>query len=65
MKKRMLWRNAITRRVAVELIFEPRDMWIGVFISDKTNRMGEHWRALYICVLPCLPIRVAWYRGLR
>ena len=33
------------------LIFEPRDVWLGVFIAPK---------AVYVCVVPCLPVK--WER---
>lgn len=43
------------RRLTVRLLWEPRDMWIGVF----TNR-ANGFRLVYVCLLPCLPIVLAW-----
>ena len=33
------------------LIFEPRDIWLGVFVAPK---------AVYVCLVPCLPVK--WER---
>lgn len=40
----------------VSLKFEPRDLWIGVY----WNR--PYWGLeVYICIVPCLPIKLTWY----
>ena len=36
------------------VVFEPRDLWLGLFIGPD---------AIYLTILPCLPIR--WARGAR
>lgn len=42
------------------LLFEPRDLWVGVFWNvDCTH--GH----IYACLLPCLPILFSWVRGRR
>jgi hypothetical protein len=38
------------RRGRFSIVFEPRDVWLGVFVSP---------RAVYVCLLPCLPVRWA------
>jgi hypothetical protein len=38
--------------LGVHLLFEPRDLWVGVF-WDRRN--GDTF--VYVCVIPCLPIR--------
>lgn len=45
------------RAWSVDLQVEPRDCWIGVF-WDRHPREWQVW----ICLIPCLPIRieVAW-----
>lgn len=43
------------RRLTLRLLWEPRDAWVGVF----TNR-AEDFRLVYICLVPCLPIVIAW-----
>jgi hypothetical protein len=35
----------------LRLVFEPRDLWLGVFIGKD---------AVYVCLIPCLPLR--WSR---
>lgn len=37
--------------MGVRVKFEPRDLWLGVFVDTAQRR-------LYICVVPCLPIIV-------
>jgi len=36
-------------RPRVSLYIEPRDLWVGVFVSPS---------AVYACLLPCLVIRI-------
>lgn len=33
----------------MKIKFEPRDLWIGVYVDTRG-------RKLYLCVLPCIPI---------
>jgi hypothetical protein len=40
-------------RASLRLIWEPRDIWIGLYWEGSFN----DWRA-YLCLLPCLPIRL-------
>ena len=60
----------------LKLMFEPRDMWVGVFWCwryddagtwitrcpdspvDYTPRKSAQFLTLYICILPCFPLRV-------
>jgi hypothetical protein len=42
-----------SRRVCLRLIWEPRDLWIGLYWEGNRN----DWRA-YLCLFPCLPIRL-------
>lgn len=37
------------REWRVRVLWEPRDLWLGVYRDTAKRR-------LYICVLPCLPI---------
>jgi hypothetical protein len=38
----------------LSLVFEPRDWWVGVFVGPA---------AVYVILIPCLPVR--WARGAR
>ena len=44
----------ISRKLSVKLQFIPRDLWIGVFWKCD----GHHSWTWYVCLLPCLPIRI-------
>jgi hypothetical protein len=43
------------------IIWEPRDMWIGVYWTQRVWQISEGWE-VYVCVLPMLPLRVRWWR---
>lgn len=51
--------KSMFRVTRIELKFEPRDLWIGVY-------WNRHWYALevYICIVPLLPLKVV-FPGLR
>lgn len=38
----------------LSLVLEPRDLWLGVYVAP---------RAVYVCVIPCLPLRWERRRG--
>jgi len=60
------WRDDMS----IGLLFEPRDLWVGVYWTDTIyralgidNRYHETtWREVYICLVPCLPIKLLWKR---
>lgn len=39
-------------KLSVSLIWEPRDIWIGLYWDTSVN--ATVW---YLCLLPCLPLR--------
>ena len=47
-----------TRRYQVNLLFELRDLWVGVY-WDRPHPMMLR---VFLCIVPCLPIRciVTW-----
>ena len=45
------WPLALIHRGRFWLIFEPRDIWVGAYVSSK---------AVFVCVVPC--IAVQWER---
>lgn len=49
------WLDSIERApvITIALLFEPRDLWVGVFLDTRK-------RAIYILPLPCLGVRVSW-----
>jgi hypothetical protein len=47
----------------IRLLFEPRDVWVGVFWTrlrfyDPPRRRWD----VYVCLVPMLPIRFRWWR---
>lgn len=62
MKKRVLWSNWVGRSVGVELLWEPRDLWVGVFWDKPMSKAGDRYWVLYLTIIPCLPIRLSWHR---
>ena len=42
------------------LVWEPRDLWIGVYWTrhEKSSPPGyDPDLSIYVCIIPCLPIR--------
>ena len=56
-------RGKTDNKFSAKIIWEPRDLWIGVYWD--TSRLGDALSAvrIYICVIPCLPIRLHWKRS--
>lgn len=47
-------------------IFEPRDLWIGIFWRRVLLQVRNRWQyRAYVCLLPCLPIVIEWHRRAR
>jgi hypothetical protein len=38
-------------KLRVEIKFEPRDLWVGVFFDTDKDK-------LYVCAIPCFPVIV-------
>lgn len=53
-------------RFAVRWLFEPRDLWLGVFWNVTRARVGSEGVAtfllVYVCVVPLLPVAFVWRR---
>jgi hypothetical protein len=41
----------------IQLLFEPRDFWIGLYWTFKTDAIGRKL-LLYLCLVPCFPVRI-------
>jgi hypothetical protein len=50
------------RLKSLRVLWEPRDLWIGVFIRPDGWGVIREW-TIYVCLLPCLPIRMVWRNG--
>lgn len=48
-----------SRKLSVKLLWEPRDIWIGLYWDWQSR---SEWTA-YLCVVPCLPIRIHLIRS--
>lgn len=44
-------------RWAVALLFEPRDLWVGVFWEHPHYEGPDRWFTFYVCLIPMLPLR--------
>lgn len=54
---------ALNEHIHIELKFEPRDLWLGVYWKYRRSiESRARWLDLYICILPTLPIHImfAW-----
>jgi hypothetical protein len=53
-------------RWSVSAYVEPRDVWVGVFWDRDVDTYERTWLTVYVCLLPCLPVRfqrapTSWY----
>lgn len=53
-------------RVDVRVLWEPRDLWVGLYWKTVPVQTDDGPKTLavvfYLCVLPCVPIRVTWWK---
>ncbi len=45
-------------KLSIKLLWEPRDLWLGVYWTRDSDSA-----TVYICLLPCLPIRIKRVRS--
>lgn len=50
--------------LSVSFLFEPRDVWVGLYWKSDPilDAPGVHDFTVYVCLLPCLPLRVHYWR---
>ena len=46
--------------IRVKLKFEPRDLWLGLYVDTKSWPM---LLSLYLCLIPCLPVLIQIMRA--
>jgi hypothetical protein len=51
MRTKLLAIRWLTPRSAIALLFEPRDLWVGVYWETR------HGLEVYVCIVPCFPIK--------
>jgi hypothetical protein len=56
----MILREWIRGQTALALLWEPRDLWVGVYVHGGYWEGGQYRRRLYVCLLPALPVRLDW-----
>lgn len=44
----------------VALEWKLADLWVGAFFKIDREYDGAHKLEVWICLLPCLPIHIAW-----
>ncbi len=51
----------------MKLMFEPRDIWLGVYIGPRTYDYGDpigyfaEWRDIYVCFIPTIVLVFRWW----
>ncbi len=60
---RLRWENRIRRitvsnKLSISICWEPRDLWVGVYWTTLLHELE-----VFICILPCLPLRLRWVRS--
>lgn len=48
-----------TRQWKIQIKWEPRDLWVGLYWTRERNERNL-W-ALYLCLVPCFPIVIKQY----
>lgn len=51
------WGGRVDQRWIAHLLFEPRDVWIGVYWNDYYET-GMHRLTLFVCLIPMLPLMI-------
>ena len=56
-------RGKTDNKISAKVLWEPRDLWIGVY-WDR-SRLGDALQSVkvFICIIPCLPFRLHWKRS--
>jgi hypothetical protein len=44
----------------VALLWEPRDMWVGLYWTHPVWEGPDRTATIYVCIVPMLPIRIGW-----
>jgi len=56
---RIRWENGtVSNKLSVSLCFDWRSLWVGLFVKQRC-----HGFYAWLCLLPCLPIRVSFQRS--
>lgn len=51
----------LRRRFTVRWLFEPRDLWLGVFWNRVEGGIPrDKFLLVYVCFVPSLPFCIAW-----
>lgn len=58
----LIGRGAVPRRFAANLLWEPRDIWVGVF-WNRAEIKGDRFLYVYISLVPCFPLSLVWRRA--
>ena len=49
-------------QVNISMIYEKRDIWIGIYIHELYKVIAWNVRKIYICILPLIPIKISIYK---
>ncbi len=46
--------------MSVRIVFEPKDLWVGIYNHGFYLDGGTGRRRVYICLIPMLPLVIDW-----
>lgn len=49
-------------KLTAAIEWKPQDLWIGAFWKRTTFQTGYRGVDLWLCLIPCLPLHIWWYR---
>lgn len=62
MTRRLAGHRWMLRPWSVMLLWEPRDLWVGVYWTTAEDAR-HRYLAVYVCVVPLLPVRFTFRIG--
>lgn len=51
------------RRLYLRLFWEPRDLWIGVYVKAPYWEGGRQTQVVYVCLIPTIVLLIEWARA--
>ena len=59
---RIFWRRpGYQVKLSAKILLEPRDLWVGAYWT--TDERWKTSRIVFVCIVPCLPLRLHYKRS--